>query len=271
MALEFIEGLDINVQSWGSGSPSLVFVHGLACDLEDWQPQVERLAGRFRCIALDLPGHGRSGLPANGDVQHLARAVCTVKSLHGGGRTVLIGHSLGCRVILNAMSLSPEGVAGLVLIEQNLVTGHDVEAAVAALGARIQQVGLHNFLRGRFAAMFSPESDPAFRMKALSRVDRMNAHFTQELLGSAMRWEAQTASQLAILKVPVLLLQGTCLDERFEWHHLESGMTTPWITAVLEHVPQARFQLIKDTGHFAQVEAAEEVSKCIGSFVGGLQ
>lgn len=270
MALERIEGLDINVQSWGSGSPSLVFVHGFACDVEDWQPQVARLAGRFRCIALDLPGHGRSGLPTNGDVQHLARVVCAVKGLHAGARTVLVGHSLGCRVILNAMSLCPAGVAGLVLIEQNLVSGHDVEAAIDALEARLEQVGVHNFLRGRFDAMFSSESDPAFRTKALSRVDRLDAHFAQELLASSMRWEAQTVSQLATLKLPVLLLQGTYLDERFEWHRLESGMTTPWIATVLEHVPQARFQLIEDTGHFAQVEAAEQVTKCIDSFAGGL-
>lgn len=270
MALECIAGVDINVQSWGSGSPSLLFVHGLACDVEDWRPQLERLAARFRCIALDLPGHGRSGLPASGEVEHLARAVCGVKALHAGERTVLVGHSLGCRVILNAMSLCPEGVAGLVLIEQNLVTGHDVEAAIDTLTARIHEVGLHNFLRGRFEAMFSPESDPAFRQQALARVDRMDAHFAQQLLASAMRWEAQTASQLANLKVPVLLLQGTCLDERFEWHRLEDGMTTPWITTVIEHVPQARFQRVADTGHFAQVEAAEQVSRCIGNFVGGL-
>ena len=271
MALECIEGLgDINVQSWGSGAPSLIFVHGFACDAEDWQAQVERLCGRFRCIALDLPGHGRSGLPANGDVQHLARAVCAVKSLHAGRRTVLVGHSLGCRVILNAMSLCSDGVAGLVLIEQNLVSGHDVEAAVDALEAHLHQVGVHNFLRGRFEAMFSPESDAAFRRKALSRVDRLDAQFAQELLASSMRWEAHTVSQLAALKVPVLLLQGTCLDERFEWHRLESGMTTPWITTVFEHVPQATFQRIEDTGHFAQVEAAEQVGKCISSFVGGL-
>lgn len=271
MALECIEGLDINVQSWGSGSPSLLFVHGFACDAEDWQPQVERLAGRFRCITLDLPGHGRSGLPATGDVQHLARAVCAVKSLHAGSETVLVGHSLGCRVILNAMSLCPEAIMGLVLIEQNLVTGHDVESAVDALEARLNQIGVHVFLRGRFEAMFSPESDPAFRAKALARVDRLDARFAQELLASSMRWEAQTASQLARLNVPVLLLQGTYLDERFEWHRLESGMTTPWIATVLEHVPRATFQRVENTGHFAQVEAAEAVSECIGSFVGSLQ
>lgn len=270
MPFERIEELDIFVDCRGVGPPSLVFVHGFGCSAEDWQPQVERLADRFRCITLDLPGHGRSQLPPLGDVQQLARILCAVKTLYGGTRTVFVGHSLGCRVILNAMSRCADGIAGLVLIEQNLVAEADAEAVVNTLQARIRQVGFRDFLRATFAAMFSSESDAALRETVLSRLDRLDPRFAQELLASALRWESQTAIQLAGITVPVLLLQSTYLDERFEWHRLEAGMTTAWIRTVLDRVPGAEFRLIPGAGHFAQIDAAAQVSECIGIFAGSL-
>ena len=46
----------------GSG-PDLVFVHGLTFDRTSWQPITGRLAGEYRCTAIDLPGHGDSDGP----------------------------------------------------------------------------------------------------------------------------------------------------------------------------------------------------------------
>src|ERR1700716_4294742 len=69
---------DINVQTSGSGSPTLIFVHGFACDLSDWAAQVRALAADFSLISLDLPGHGASRAPAVADIAHVAQAVTEV-------------------------------------------------------------------------------------------------------------------------------------------------------------------------------------------------
>ena len=53
----------INARVVGSQQATLIFVHGFACALDDWDRQVEALSPRFRCVALDLPGHGRSPRP----------------------------------------------------------------------------------------------------------------------------------------------------------------------------------------------------------------
>jgi len=45
---------------YGSGGPSLVFVHGLACDGSDWAAQVDTFATRTTVIVCELPGHGSS-------------------------------------------------------------------------------------------------------------------------------------------------------------------------------------------------------------------
>src|SRR3974390_2525722 len=59
----------------GMHSPSLIFVHGFGCALEDWDAQVKALSSKFRCAALDLPGHGASAKPAKASIASMAAAV----------------------------------------------------------------------------------------------------------------------------------------------------------------------------------------------------
>jgi|SRR5579871_1150852 len=266
MSVEQIAGVDVALERVGEGSPCLIFVHGFGCDQEDWQRQVEALAPRFCCITFDLPGHGKSGLPLSGDVQQLGRTLCEVIERYGQGRAVLIGHSLGCRVILNAMNLCPRGVVGLILIEQNLVAGGEAEAAANALRDAVAQSGFANFIRPAFTEMFSVDSDPILRERALTRLDHLDPRFGAELLVNAVRWERETPAQLARLRVPVLLLQSTRLDAQFKWHRLEPGMSTPWTETVARWVPESKLEVIPGSGHFLQLEAAAAVNARIASF-----
>jgi len=62
MALMQIGNVQINVRQWGSGEP-LVLVHGLGANSSLWVHQVPSFSKRFRVIALDLRGFGRSSKP----------------------------------------------------------------------------------------------------------------------------------------------------------------------------------------------------------------
>src|SRR5262245_49169523 len=65
----------INFQSTGAKDPTLIFVHGFACALSDWDGQVKALSPNYRCAALDLPGHGNSAKPEEPTIESLAKAV----------------------------------------------------------------------------------------------------------------------------------------------------------------------------------------------------
>jgi hypothetical protein len=60
------------------------------------------------CVALDLPGHGGSAMPATVSIATMAEAVNTVKNQIGSRRAILIGHSMGCRVINGSFSTISE-------------------------------------------------------------------------------------------------------------------------------------------------------------------
>lgn len=106
------------------GDPTIVLVHGFGCDSTVFEPQIAHLSRRLRVLALDLPGHGRSGdgrktwtMEAYGDD---VRAACDAI---GASQVVLVGHSMGGPVILEAARAMPGRVLALVPIE----TFHDVE------------------------------------------------------------------------------------------------------------------------------------------------
>jgi len=98
------------------GAPPIVFVHGAMMGRNVWQPQVDRLGDRFRCIRVDLPGHGtRADQPFT--LEAAMEAVETAIDDAGGGRVVLVGLSLGGYVSMAVAARTPGRVRGLVIAD----------------------------------------------------------------------------------------------------------------------------------------------------------
>src|SRR3712207_5054467 len=57
-----VEGKPVNLVEIGEGPP-LVFVHGLSGTWQNWLEQLPEFSRDHRCIAVDLPGFGRSAMP----------------------------------------------------------------------------------------------------------------------------------------------------------------------------------------------------------------
>src|SRR5215468_6073434 len=131
----------INFRVTGTAEPTLIFVHGFACALDDWDPQVNALSPRFRCVALDLPGHGASAKPTTVSIAALGSAVAQVKEQIAGRSTILVGHSMGCRVIVEALLRSPTGVSGLVFVDGSILGG-DPETGVQRAKDAISKAGI---------------------------------------------------------------------------------------------------------------------------------
>src|SRR5262245_60945381 len=64
MAMTYSDGLRINYDDRGQGEPALLFMHGWCADHTVFDPLVERCCRRYRTLALDWRGHGRSEMPA---------------------------------------------------------------------------------------------------------------------------------------------------------------------------------------------------------------
>ena len=106
------------VREAGAGVP-IVCIHASASSSSQWRPLMDRLAGRFRTLAVDLYGSGKSpDWPAERPLT-LADEVALLEPIFGsvGDRFHLIGHSYGGAVALKAALAGPERLRSLVLFE----------------------------------------------------------------------------------------------------------------------------------------------------------
>ncbi|QOY92366.1 alpha/beta hydrolase [Massilia sp. UMI-21] len=97
--------------------PAIVLIHGAQNDHSVWALQSRYLAHHGHAVlALDLPGHGRSGGPALASVEEMADWVLAVLAAAGVRHAVLAGHSMGSLIALEASRRAPDTVAGLALL-----------------------------------------------------------------------------------------------------------------------------------------------------------
>lgn len=97
--------------------PTAVFIHGAQNDHSVWILQTRYFAHHgYSVLAVDLPGHGRSGGEALASVEAMADWVNTLLDKAGVSRALLIGHSMGSLIAVEAAARSPSRVKGIALV-----------------------------------------------------------------------------------------------------------------------------------------------------------
>ncbi len=88
--------------------PTVVFIHGVLNDHSVWILQSRHLAHQgWNVLAIDLPGHGRSGGQPPASVEQAADGVLALLRAAGVARAALVGHSFGSLIALEAAARSP--------------------------------------------------------------------------------------------------------------------------------------------------------------------
>ncbi|MBI5730971.1 MAG: alpha/beta hydrolase [Ignavibacteriales bacterium] len=99
----------------GNGEPALVFVHGWSCDKSYWNDQVKTFSPKYKVVTIDLAGHGESGMNRkNYTMESFGEDITAVINKLGLKKVILIGHSMGGYVIIEAARQLKEKIIGLV-------------------------------------------------------------------------------------------------------------------------------------------------------------
>ncbi len=126
-----LEGRRIAGLDWGGSGPDLLFLHpnGFCAGLFD--PIAQRLSATFRCLGIDMAGHGHSDPPAALEaltMADLAADVVAVLDHLGIAHTLVVGHSLGGIVAVLVDRLRPGLVTRALLCEPVIFPPPDVLA-----------------------------------------------------------------------------------------------------------------------------------------------
>lgn len=230
----------------GTG-PTLVFVHGWTCTEQSWSRQVPFFVKSHRVVTIDLPGHGQSDGPTDGDysIVSFARAVEAVRSAINADRIVLVGHSMGATVIRRYALDYSNHVAGLVAVDGPLdvrpFAEHPVSRAPLSGAARRQLVD----------SMFSPE---------VSRRTR-NLVTTMMLSTSEATAEGASWSMFDPINQSARIITAPALT-------IYAGRPLfPIETRTKEMLPNWTFTQVEGTGHFVMLEKPHEFNRLLASFV----
>jgi len=130
-----VDGLPVHVIVRGRGRP-VVLVHGNGTMAEDFAicGLIDRLAARYRVIAIDRPGFGYTGRPRHRIWTAQAQAVLLHRVLEqlGVERPLIVGHSWGTIVALALAADGRRPLRGLVLLSGSYFPGHRTDAALIA-------------------------------------------------------------------------------------------------------------------------------------------
>ena len=272
MAYLTLPGTRLFYERAGDGDPPLVFVHGIASAHDDWRAQLDYFRARRCVVACDLRGHGAStGDPAQCDIETYGADVSALLRALDLPPAVLIGHSLGCRVVLQASVDAPERVIGLVLVDGSRLGTGDPQMAEQAARQQIQAVGYPAFLRGFFAGMFLEGSDPAVQERIVGRALALPEAIGAALFPRVVRWDAQAMdAALGRVAVPLLVIQSTYVTPQRVRVPLAPGASTPWLELVRRSVPTAQSEIVSGAGHFAMLEKPHAVNQHLEQFVARL-
>lgn len=199
------DGVAIHYRAEGQGSPALVFIHGWSMDGGYWQPQIEHFAPTHRVVTLDLAGHGRSGRGrAEWTMAAFGADVRAVVEKLRLDEVVLIGHSMGGAVAVEAALAMPGRVRGVVGIDNFQSPKLPfVEEQVAAFLTHFQadfRATTETWVRG----MFPPQADSVLVARTAAAMASAPPEVGVAALGANLRWFiGEAEARLGQLAVPL--------------------------------------------------------------------
>jgi 3-oxoadipate enol-lactonase len=264
-AVSLAAGGELTFFEAGKG-PLLLCVHGFPLDHSMWQGQLVGLADRFRVVAPDLRGFGRShGGPAVTSLDDFVADLCDLlDQLALTEPVTLCGLSMGGYIAFRFAALAPQRLNGLILCDTRaaadtadvIANRHRMVEIVRKGGVATVADAMHSKL---FAAVSYAEqptiAESTRRVMMTARPEAVAA----ALLAMAARPDA--TPQLASLPMPSLWLCGS-----------EDSSTPPAeMQANAGLAPDSRFVEITDAGHMAPLEQPTLVNECIARFMNSLE
>jgi len=233
----------------GNGELTLVFVHCWGCDKSYWEGQLKYFSNKYTVIAIDLAGHGESGLdrkdPANGTgwtVENYGKDVKAVVEKENLTDVILIGHSMGGPVVLSAAQQLGNKVKALIAID----TFQDIEEVFS----KEQFDAFYKRFEDDFSDATKKYISSIFGNKADSNlVKSISEDIASEPKDIALAsfiglFNFKEAAEFDKIDIPVRFLNS----DKFP--------TNP--ESAKKHIKDFDLRIIKGTGHFPMLEKPDE-------------
>ncbi|GAB4021161.1 alpha/beta fold hydrolase [Spirosoma koreense] len=246
-----VNNVRLNVLEAGQAQLTIVFLHYFGGSVLEWQAVMQLLSDQYRCLAIDLRGHGDSEAPAaDYSVETMADDVRALLQVLEIQDFVLVGHSMGGKVALDLASRQPAGLRSVLLLapsppvpepipeadRQHMLDTHGQPAEARETLHKITEKPLSSATQKQIIADHLRTSDLAWK-----------AWLT---LGS----REDISEQMASILVPVAIIAGTA--DRALPFTVQPKMTLPYLTS-------ATLDTVQGAGHLLPWEVPDVVADFI--------
>ena len=245
-----VNGTQLWYEERGSGD-AVVFLHAGLLDSRQWERQLETFGERYRAIAYDARGYGRSPVPTEPYRMH--EDLLGLLDALGLDQALLVGNSMGGQTAIDATLAAPERVSRLVSVGA-AVSGISFRAYSDDQGERAEAAWMAGDYEGAadvWLEIWAPLSPGAREIAYTNAAIDFDAF---ELAG-----DPPAADRLGELHLPTLVLIGD---------HEVQGIVDS-CQAIARDVPQARLELLAGADHLPNLSRPDEFDRLVLDFLAG--
>lgn len=251
--------MDLYTQKLGTGEP-VVILHGFMGTSDNWYGIAKKIAENNTVYVVDLRNHGRSPHSDEFDYNVMAEDVHEVIQKHNIDNPILMGHSMGGKVLMHYSRLFPDQFKKLIIVDiaPKAYPVHHQKILDGLLSINL------NTLKSRTEAdkilsLYVPE--PSIRMFLLKNLDRDGQGFTWKanlpVLNKNIKEVGKETFQENTSQKPVIFIRGA---------------NSPYIKSedrpqIKKMYPHASIVSIKDSGHWLHAEQPEAFLKVAGHII----
>jgi pimeloyl-ACP methyl ester carboxylesterase len=249
------DGVEIVYSAAGKGEPALVFVHGGLANRAFWDGQLRAFASRHRAIALDLAGHGESGVNrTKWGLPEFGADVKAVVDAEKVGKVILFGNSLGGPVAVEAALLLPGRVLGVVGVDTFQRVDYTIAPEEVRQRAALFEQDYAGALKTMVGMLFHKDADPALMADAEKRMAGTPPAAAKAMFLGMGGYDLGAA--VARLTAPLRAINGDLYPTD--------------IDSVRKIKPDFDAVVMKHMGHYPMLERPDEFNRLVGETVAAL-
>ncbi|MEN7547143.1 alpha/beta hydrolase [Rapidithrix thailandica] len=273
--IQLADSIEVAYLDEGQGKQTLLFIHGLASYMTAWEKTLGELSQNYRCVAVDLPGYGRSSkghYPST--MSFYAEIISSLIHRLKLKNVTLVGHSMGGQIAVTAALKFPEEVDALILLAPagfETFTEEDRKAITAFYTIESMQKATEDQVRTNYRYNFykMPASTEALiqeRVK-MARADDFSLYCQSVVKGVQGMLSEPVFHRLKEVEQKTLVLYGTN-DFLIPNKLLHPGLSTTSVGKTgAGEIQDCHLEFIRECGHFMQLEKPKEVLRLIQDFL----
>jgi pimeloyl-ACP methyl ester carboxylesterase len=258
----------------GAGNQTIIFVHGLGSYLPAWKKNIEGLKQNYRCIAIDLPGYGKSSKAIHsGTMDFYADVIKTFMDKLDLKKAVIAGHSMGGQIAIVMALKYPEYVEKLILVSpagiETFNEGQKEWFRNVMTVAGVKNTSVQQIRANLTANFYNLPEDAEFMIT--DRIAMRDAKYFDNYCYTVVKSVSGMVDQpvydfLPNIKQKTLILFGEN-DNLIPNPYLNPGFTADIGKIANERIPNSKLVIVPSCGHFVQFEKYDVFNNAVKDFL----